>query len=160
MITKLVKTINEIKPIVLHIIGDGKNGDTLIERVKGSRATVEYYGKINNPEEKQQIFDKCQFGLNIMKYTVCVGLSMKSIDYFQAGLPILNSIQADTAQIVDEYKIGINITDENIIDVAAKVVNADAAEFLTTRENTHKVFKSLFSLEVFNQKLEDVMKGL
>jgi hypothetical protein len=48
-----------------------------------------------------------------MKDTVCVGLTMKSIDYFQARLPILNSIQADTAKIVDEYRIGINITDGN-----------------------------------------------
>jgi hypothetical protein len=53
VITKLVKTINEIKPIVLHIISDGENKDTLIERVKSSGVTVEYYGKINNLEEKQ-----------------------------------------------------------------------------------------------------------
>lgn len=160
MITKLVKVINETKPVVLHIIGDGENKDALIGEIKGTRATVEYYGKVYDQKEKQQIFDKCQFGLNIMKNTVCVGLTMKSIDYFQAGLPILNSIQADTAQIVDEYKIGINVTAENIKEVAIKVVNADLAELLAMRVNTMNVFDSLFSLDAFNENLEDVIKEL
>jgi len=86
----------------------------LIEEVKGSGAIVEDYGKVYDPKEKQQIFDKCHFGLNIMKDTVCVDLTLKSIDYFQHGLPILNNIQADTTKIVDKYNVGFNITDENI----------------------------------------------
>ena len=45
----------------------------LIEEVKGSGAIVEDYGKVYDPKEKQQIFDKCHFGLNIMKDTGCVG---------------------------------------------------------------------------------------
>ena len=93
-----------------------------------------------------------------MKDTVCVGLTMKSIDYFQAGLPILNSIPADTAQIVDEYKIGINVTHENIEDVVAKVINIDKAELLSMRENTHKVFDRLFSYEAFKDRLDKVIK--
>ena len=132
----------------------------LIEEVKGSGAIVEYYGKVYDPKEKQQIFDKCHFGLNIMKDTVCVGLTLKSIDYFQHGLPILNSIQADTAQIVEKYKTGINVTKDNILDVAANVVNANVGELLEMRENIKKVFNSLFSHESFNEKLEDVFKKL
>ena len=62
--------------------------------------------------KKKQIFDKCHFGLNIMKDTVCVGLTAKSIDYFQAGLPILNSIQIDTKDIVNKNLFGFNVTDD------------------------------------------------
>ena len=159
-IKKLVKAINELKPTVLHIIGDGGKKDTLIKEIKNTGAIVEYYGKVYDPKEKQQIFDKCHFGLNIMKDTVCVGLTLKSIDYFQAGLPILNSIRADTTLIVEQYKIGINVTDENIANVATKVVNANVGELLEMRENTKKVFNSLFSLEAFNEKLEDVFKKI
>lgn len=159
-IKKLVKAINELKPTVLHIIGDGGKKDTLIKEIKNTGAIVEYYGKIYDSQKKQQIFDKCHFGLNIMKDTVCVGLTLKSIDYFHAGLPILNSIQADTTQIVEQYKIGINVTKDNILDVAANVVNANVAELLEMRENTKKVFNSLFSHEAFNEKLEDVFKKL
>lgn len=156
MITKLVKIINKRKPVVLHIIGDGEMKDVLINEARSTGATVEYYGKVYDSKEKHRIFDKCQFGLNIMKETVCVGLTMKSIDYFEAGLPLLNNIQADTAQIVDEYKIGINITDGDFENVATKVVNTDIVELQDMRDNTLRVFENLFSLNAFNKKLETI----
>ena len=40
-----------------------------------------------------------------MKDSVFVGLTMKSIDYFEAGLPILNTIKGDTWKFVDELGI-------------------------------------------------------
>jgi len=137
-IKKLVKLMHEIKPTTLHIIGDGERKDFLIDEINSTGAIVEFYGKIYDSQKKQQIFDKCHFGLNIMKDTVCAGLTTKSIDYFQAGLPILNSIKADTSQIVEEYKIGINVTHKNMVGVVAKVANADVAELLEMRENTKK----------------------
>lgn len=156
----LIKLIHQIKPVTLHIIGDGESKDILIDEIKSTGAIVEYHGKIYDSQEKQKIFDKCQFGLNIMKDNVCVGLTMKSIDYFQAGLPILNNIQADTVQIVDKYRIGINVTDGNIENVANKIANANMQELLVMKENTYKLFSSLFSVEAFNEKLEDVIKVL
>lgn len=156
----LVKSINEIKPVTLHIIGDGESKNVLIDEIKSTGANVEYHGKIYNSQKKQDIFDKCQFGLNIMKDTVCIGLTMKSIDYFQAGLPIINSIQADTAEIVNKYKIGINVTDENTVDVATKVANFDIEELLIMKENTYKLFSNLFSVEAFNEKLQNVIEEL
>lgn len=159
-IKRLIKLIHEIKPTTLHIIGDGENKNILIDEIRCTGAIVEYHGKIYNPQKKQEIFDKCQFGLNIMKDTVCIGLTMKSIDYFQAGIPIINTIQADTAQTVDRYKIGINVTEENIEDVATNVADLNEKEFLKMRENTKIMFKRLFSLEAFNEKLEDVINGL
>ena len=34
---------------------------------------------------------------------------MKSMDYFEAGLPILNSIPGDTWEIVEKYGVGYNL---------------------------------------------------
>lgn len=159
-IKRLVKSIDKIKPVTLHIIGDGENKDVLIDDIKSTGVIVEYHGKIYDSQKKQEIFDKCQFGLNIMKDNICVGLTMKSIDYFQAGLPILNNIPADTAQIIDKYKIGINVTDGNIENIANKVANANIGELLGMRENTKQMFDRLFSLEAFNDKLQNIIKGL
>ncbi|GCD09734.1 hypothetical protein [Clostridium tagluense] len=159
-IKRFVKSINEVKPVTFHIIGDGESKDILINEIKSTGAIVEYYGKLYDPQKKQEIFDKCQFGLNIMKDNVCVGLTMKSIDYFQHGLPILNNIQADTTQMVDKYNIGINVTDENIEDVVAKVAKANMKELLVMKENIKKMFVSIFSLDAFNKKLQDILKEL
>lgn len=159
-ITTLVSEINKIKPVTLHIIGDGESKDILINEVKDTGAIIEYHGKVYDSQQKQEIFDQCQFGLNIMKDTVCVGLTMKSIDYFQAGLPIINSIKADTARLVDKYKIGINAINENLEDVAEKIAKADLEELFVMRENSYKLFDSIFSVEAFNTKLDRVMKEL
>lgn len=154
-IKKLIKEINDKKPVVLHIIGDGEMKDIFIKEVESTGATVEYYGKVYDSIDKQNIFDKCHFGLNIMKDEVCVGLSMKSIDYFQAGLPMLNSIDADTKEIIDNNDTGFNVTDENIIQVAIKVITIQETELQEMRRNTLKVFDNLFSVDVFNKNLEE-----
>lgn len=108
-IVKLVKKIQKTKPVELHIVGDGENRDNLISKVKDTGAEVIYHGKVYEREQKQFILDGCHYGLNIMKDTVCVGLTMKSMDYFEFGLPIINNIQGDTWDIVKTKKVGINL---------------------------------------------------
>jgi len=156
-INKLIKGLSNKKPVVLHIIGDGENRDSFIESAKESGARVEYCGKIYEPDEKQSIFDKCHFGLNMMRKTVCVGLTMKSIDYFQAGLPILNNIQGDTTQLVEDYRIGLNVTEENIEAIVDIVINSKIDELLKMRFDTRKVFETMLTDEVFYEKMEEVM---
>lgn len=159
-IKAIIKSINDIKPTILHVIGDGESKDILIEEVKDTGAKVEYHGKIYNAQHKQDIFDTCHFGLNIMKDTVCVGLTMKSIDYLQHGLPIINNIPADTNQIVEIHKIGINVTDENIKEVAYKIANTDLDEFNKMKKDTWKVFDNYFSVTAFEEKVNAMIKEI
>ena len=63
--------------------------------MKSAGAEVFYHGKVFDSKEKNRIFETCHYGLNIMKDSVFVGLTMKSMDYFE-GLPIINNIQGDT----------------------------------------------------------------
>ncbi|QCJ44764.1 glycosyltransferase family 4 protein [Bacillus sp. S3] len=156
----IIKSVNEVKSTTFHIIGDGESKDVLINEIRETGAKVEYHGKIYDSHQKQEIFDKCHFGLNIMKDSVCVGLTMKSIDYLQHGLPIINNIKADTNQIVDKYLIGFNVTDFNINDIASKIANTDIHDFIEMRRNAKKVFNVLFSQEAFNEKLDHLLKEL
>ena len=158
-IKELIYSINKLKPVTLHIIGDGESKEILIDEIKSTGASVKYYGKIYDSQRKQEIFDKCHFGLNIMKDSVCVGLTMKSIDYFQHGMPIINNIQEDTTNLVNKYKIGINITNSNIDEVANKIANYNKEEIIHMKNNTHKVFDQLFSYEAFIEKLDEVMEA-
>ncbi|AIQ76188.1 hypothetical protein [Paenibacillus odorifer] len=159
-IKKFIKALHEIKPTTLHIIGDGENRNLLIEEINSTGAVVKYHSKLYDAAEKQLIFDQCHFGLNIMKKDVCVGLTMKSIDYFQHGLPIINNIQADTAEIVELYKIGFNLTDTNIQELVYEITNIDLEQFVEMRKNTKKVFNDFFSSVAFNKKMNVVIKEL
>lgn len=152
----IIKQIKEIKPVVLHIIGDGEKTKELISKVRESNTEVIFHGNIYNAQEKQQIFDVCHFGLNIMKSTVKVGLTMKSVDYFQHRLPIINNIPSDTEEIVNKYKVGLNVFSESN-DLYSFFSDTDLNnKVLIMKENCVTVFQELFSINAFNQKFESL----
>ena len=109
VITRLIRVIKKQLPVELHIVGDGERKDELVLAAEKAGATVVFHGKVYNRAEKQKIFDSCHYGLNIMKESVCVGLTMKSMDYMEFGLPLINNIHGDTWGIIDEHHIGINV---------------------------------------------------
>ncbi|WP_346878681.1 hypothetical protein [Clostridium sp. UBA7791] len=154
-IKEIIETIKVVKPVTLHIIGDGESKEELIDSAKAGGAKVEDHGKIYNSQEKQDIFDKCHFGLNIMKDSVCVGLTMKSIDYFQHGLPIINNIPADTAEIVEKYRIGVNLTANNNI-----ILQSISVDNSTYRKQVNKVYRDMFSVTYFTKTLEKIIKEM
>lgn len=155
-IKKIIEVISKIKPVTLHIIGDGEKKQELIDSAQAVGATVEYYGKIYEPQKKQEIFDKCHYGLNIYNENICVGLTMKSIDYFQHGLPILNNIPADTAEIVENYGVGINILEDE--DINLKIINLTLMDNKLSRINAIELFKEKFSADAFFKKMELTLK--
>ncbi|GBG08139.1 hypothetical protein PAT3040_02707 [Paenibacillus agaridevorans] len=160
MIIKLVTALVNIKPTTIHIIGEGENKQLLIDGLKNVGATVNYYGKVYDDKEKQQIFNKCHFGLNIMKESVCVGLTMKSVDYFYGGLPILNNIQADTFELVKDENIGFNININNLTEIAARITNMTASELHLMKNNTHYQFERLFSHYAFQKKMNHIFGNI
>ncbi len=152
-ISRLIGHIQRRRDVVLHIIGDGETRDAFIEAVRSTGAQVEFYGKIYDPAARQAIFDRCSFGLNIMKSSVCVGLTMKSVDYFAGGLPILNTIQADTWDLVARRGIGFNIDRENLAESARQIGETTPETQLQMAENALCAFRELFTEEIFQQKL-------
>ena len=154
-IKEIIVAINEIKPVTLHIIGDGENREKLISAVEHAGASVVYHGKIYDPQSKQDIFDKCHFGLNIMKSSVCVGLTIKSVDYFQHGLPIINNIPGDTTEIINKYKVGINIDK----DLKSSCFLNDILNSLNCdiKQKCISVFNENFSIKKFYNKLDKII---
>ena len=116
--SKLLNELARFKKVELHIIGDGESKERFLSLL--NNVTVYDHGIVYDQKEKENIFCQCQFALNIMKTMVFVGLTMKSIDYFAAGLPIVNNISGDTKDIVEKNECGINInsvTESLITDI-------------------------------------------
>lgn len=152
IIVEIVKQIQKNKPVDLHIIGDGENREKLITSVKDTGAEVIYHGKIYSREEKQHIFDGCHYGLNIMKDSVCVGLTMKSMDYFESGLPIINNIHGDTWDLVSNHCVGINYFNSK------SDINMEYQ--LKMRTNTRELFEELFVINAFNEKVMHIINSI
>ena len=150
-IVKMCRELIKLKKVVLHIVGDGEKREELLQKARETQAEVIYHGLVYEPEKKQAIFDICHFGLNIMKSSVCVGLTMKSLDYFQAGLPIVNNIDGDTADLIDNYKIGFN----GYHALLKSIGRLQIEDYFAMRDNVRKLYYEKFTKEAFVKRLED-----
>lgn len=142
---------NMPKPVQLHIIGDGERRQELINGAENAGAKVTFYGRIFEQDKKQAVFNRCHFGLNVMKNDVFVGLTMKSMDYFESGLPIINTIKGDTWKLVQENAIGINYSD------AVSFKESLFLPTITDKKRVRAVFEGSFSTEAFQKRLEEIL---
>jgi len=148
-ICKLIAQLSAVKPVSLHIIGKGERQQELMDSACEAGAEVIFHGAVYDEAKKQEIMSRCHFGLNIMKSSVCVGLTMKSVDYFRHGLPIINNIPADTEIMVKERAVGIRL-DEN---AAESILALTADDMIQMRENVKQLFDQQFRKTVITNQL-------
>ena len=98
--------------------------------------------------------NRCHFGLNIMKSSVCVGLTMKSVDYFRFGLPIINNIPGDTRQLVEEKGIGVQLEDRE------KLLSLTGEDCLRMRSQVADIFAESFKKSVILGQYADMLKQI
>lgn len=152
-ICNLIKELTAKKPVTLHIIGKGERQEEFAEAAQKAGADVIFYGPIYDEEKKLEIMNRCHFGLNIMKSSVCVGLTMKSVDYFRFGLPIINNIPSDTRTLVEKQRIGIQLSD----GCAEKIAALTDTDCLQMRSNVRRVFEESFAHSVIKQQYQDLL---
>lgn len=154
----LIAELCKYKKLCVHIIGDGEKRQELIERLRNIGALVNYYGLVFEEERKQKIYSKCHFGINIMRKDVSVGLTLKSLDYFTASLPILNSIGSDTYYLVDQYHVGFNL--HNIQKSVEEICKLELSEYRKLRENVDRMYEGNFTGDKLYSILETLIKEL
>ena len=152
----LMKEILPLRPVNLRIIGDGETRERLVAEAKALGVHVAYYGKIYDAEGRQKIFDQCHLGVNIMKKDVCVGLTMKSMDYFAGGLPVLNTIEGDTRELVARYNAGIEVDRSDLAATARRVAAMTGEENVALRRNTLRMFEDHFSSDHVRAVLKEL----
>ena len=158
LIINFLVECRKYKSINLHIIGKGESKEIFINKAITQNIQVFDHDVIYSQEEKQKIFDLCHYGLNVMKSSVVVGLTMKSLDYMCGGLPLINTIQGDTKELCEQKNIGINVNANNIKDVAYKVCNENEQELKERRNNIRQIYTKYFSEESFFKQLDKVLK--
>ena len=152
-ITAIIGQLKRQRPVMLHIIGAGERQELLIQQAEQAGATVMYHGPVFDFQKKQAIFDQCHFGLNVMKSTVCVGLTMKSIDYLAGGLPMLNTIPGDTWDRIEQEGFGLNWSP----DQEPSWCGFSQAQGRTAARN---FYERELSYQTFSQKVERMLAQL
>lgn len=157
LIGLLVRELAVDREVIVHIIGDGEKRDQLIDSIKSNGGHHVFYGKVFSEKMKKEIFSKSDYCLNIMKTTVSVGMTMKSLDYFSFGLPIINNVGGDIGDMVIREAIGFNIDRNTIKDIAMKIKKIDAESYLNMLNNVRKVHNKYFCVENFNREMEHMI---
>lgn len=153
LIIELIVRITKYKPVSLHIIGKGEKKSDFLNKLNLLRVKVYDYGCIYNTQDKFDIYSLCHFGINIMKESVCVGLTMKSMDYFEAGLPLINNIPHDTYDIIEKYKSGFNIDPQSLDEIVHRIVTISLNEYQAMRVNTQLAYENFFTKDRFIGKI-------
>lgn len=152
-IVKLLAACQKIKPTYLHLIGKGEAKEQLIAAVRKQNVKVIDYGAVFDQVEKQRVFSHCNYSLNMMKESVMVGLTTKSLDYLRGQVPMINTIDGDTHDLCETYNIGWNINDSNIDAIASAICKESIDIQLKRREACEKVYLKYFTKESFFQTL-------
>lgn len=160
LIVRIIDAINKRRKVIFHIIGEGENKSELISKVERIGAEVINHGIVYDDVEKRKIFNGCHYALNIMKDSVCVGMTMKSIDYFEAGMPLINNIKHDTHDLVEKTGCGYNIEKSNIDEIVNAIMLASENDVKKMKIASRKIFDEKFSVKVFNEIFNDVIKKL
>lgn len=138
--------------VELRIIGEGEAKDRLVQSAKDTGAEVKYYGLVYERSEKLNILGCCDYGFNIMKDYVEVGLTIKSVDYFSMGIPIINGIKGDTWKFVEKKNIGVNYK-ENGKDIVYELING-----IDDRStNAFNTYEKYFTRDAFKQTVYEAM---
>lgn len=156
LIVNFLKECNDKVKTNLHIIGAGEGKQELIKRLNELNICVIDHAEIYSQEEKQKIFDLCDYALNIMKSTVVVGLTMKSLDYMCGGIPLINTIQGDTYKLCSEAGIGYNLNENNIKLIVNQIIQETEDDMMLKRKKIKKIYLSFFTNEVFFETLNKV----
>lgn len=156
MICRFLVTLQHYCPVVVEVIGRGETKDTFMKSLQDHNITANFHGALYG-EDKWEIFRKCHFGINMMINTVQVGLTMKSVDYFEAELPIINNIKGDTWKILQQYNVGYNISDNSIEDIAKQIASLKDKDYEELRKNVKKVFDLKFSEAAFAYAFQPIL---
>lgn len=94
-----------------------------------------------------------------MKSQVCVGLTMKSVEYLAFGLPILNTIQGDTWNLVENERVGYNCSKMMNESQINEIIYL-SEELVKSRTHIRDIYEKNFSVSAFYKQMEIVWSQL
>lgn len=159
-IVAFLELLSGYKKVEFYLIGKGEQKKYLVDRLKQLPLTLHDEGAVYEESLKNSILKKCDFGLNIMKKEVYVGLTIKSIDYLSVGLPLINNIGGDTERFVKEYNVGYNISNSNMKEMVKILSCISSEELEKMHKNAYCLYEEKFSPKAFEKILKKRMKRI
>lgn len=154
LVIEILTSINKKRKVLFHIIGDGENAKRLFTECTKNKIDFINYGKVYDENIKSTILKECTFGINIMKESVMVGATMKSLEYFHWGLAVINNIPEDTQEIIRQYECGYNLAEMTVESLSESIGRLSLSDALKMCYNSRKAYLDLFDESVFSDQFK------
>lgn len=151
-IRKFIYSLSQKKKVTVHIIGKGECEEALCDSIRNSGGNIVFYGPIYNDSKKKEIISMCHFALNIMRKSVFVGMTMKSLDYFSMGLPIINNVHGDIWDVIEDNQCGFNSDNPN--DIAHRIAELSEDGYKLLKAKTIATQENKFSTDIYNRTMD------
>ncbi len=142
------------KPVVVHVIGLGEKKEAFLSALREAGAVVVDHGVVFDQNEIGKIFSVCHAGLNILKPEVFVGLTMKSLEYFKFALPVINSLEGDTADFIKTYGVGFPLSE------APSLATLSVSEINAMKRKVQSFFNSYLETNVIMRQTVLIFKKI
>ena len=155
----LLDAVNSIKggyQYKLWFIGDGGRRDEIEEFIKEHELNAEITGFL--PYEKLLGYlSYCDIAVNIFRSNTKVIYSYKFNDYVAMNCFVLNSLEGETSEMIDQYKIGrnFNFSDNPLSNVMSEVL--DRWEYYSSWKNNNQ---RLIREKLDKDKIYSVVKDI
>ncbi len=150
-IRKFIYSLSQKKKVTVHIVGKGEYEEALCDSIRNSGGDIIFYGPIYDDNKKKEIISMCHFALNIMRKNVFVGMTMKSLDYFSIGIPIINSVHGDIWDVIEDNQCGFN--SDSPCDMAHRIDGLSEEGYELLKANTIATQENNFSTDIYNRTM-------
>lgn len=133
----------------------------MLTRIKNNNIKFHNYGVIFNEDEKQKIMQNWDLGYNGQNDNMVAGLSYKSLDYLSYGIPLLNSVQSDTWNLIEKKRCGINFNNNKhslrkLVEIIDKMTISEIYEVKCVALDT---FDTVLSWNVYKKKMDALFEN-
>lgn len=153
LLVELLSLIANNKVVDLHIIGAGQNLEELLSKAKTAGIHCYPHGVVMDEKKKKDIYSLCNMGINLPKAEIHSTMSLKSVEYMAIGLPYINTGGGDNWEIVEKWKVGLNINRKDISQSARNILALSDSDLSEMSNNCIKYSKNRFE----SQNLDEIL---
>lgn len=116
VLLEAVEKLNRYYDYKLLFVGGGENQLYIEKKIEKLKLNAIITGVLSY-QDYLKYLSYCDIGINIFKKDTFVIHSYKFNDYVASGLFILNSLEGETAEMIEQYHVGLNFNfDDNPLD--------------------------------------------
>lgn len=156
---KAVKRLEGTCTYKLYFVGGGEKQSYLEAKLREYNINGEITGNVSYSDYLKYL-SYCDIGINVFKKDTLVVHSYKFNDYVASRLFILNSLEGETAEMIDQYEIGKNFdfADNSLIEVLYEVCSNWFKYKEFRQNNTRLVEEILDKKKIYSELMSTILK--